>query len=88
MLLRQPLKARVVYLKMACDFRLHQDLATLSYSTDGKTWTPAIRDFKMVYDYRRLFMGTRFAIYNYATKTTGGYVDVDSFEYTRKNGDE
>ena len=85
---RQPLKARVVYLKMACDFRLHQDLATLSYSMDGKTWTPVVRDFKMVYDYRRLFMGTRFAIYNYATKAAGGYVDVDSFEYTRKNDNE
>ncbi len=85
---RQPLKKSVVYLKMACDFRLHKDLATLSYSTDGKTWTPVVQDFKMVYDYRRLFMGTRFAIYNYATKAAGGYVDVDNFEYVRKGGDE
>ncbi len=78
---RQPLKSTTVYLKMECDFRLHKDLATLSYSVDGKHWTPAVKDFKMVYDYRRLFMGTRFAIYNYATKAAGGYVDVDSFEY-------
>ena len=84
---RQPLKSKIIYLKIACDFRLHKDLATLLYSIDGKTWTPAIKDFKMVYDYRRLFMGTRFAIYNYATKQQGGYVDVDSFEYfcNRKN---
>ncbi len=81
---RQPLQSDTVYLKIAADFRLHKDLATLSYSTDGKTWTPAIRDFKMVYDYRRLFMGTRFAIYNYATKQSGGYVDVDSFEYSKE----
>lgn len=89
---RQPLnlkqdkatKSSIIYLKMSCDFRLHQDLATLLYSIDGKTWIPAIKDFKMQYDYRRLFMGTRIAIYNYATKATGGYIDVDSFEYSKR----
>ena len=49
-----------------------------------KTWIPAIKDFKMQYDYRRFFMGTRIAIYNYATKATGGYIDVDSFEYSKR----
>ncbi len=81
---RQLLKSKTIYLKITCDFRLHQDLATLLYSIDGKTWTPVIKDFKMLYDYRRLFMGTRFAIYNYATKQKGGYVDVDNFEYHKK----
>ena len=89
---RQPLnlkqdkatKSSIIYLKMSCDFRLHQDLATLLYSIDGKTWIPAIKDFKMQYDYRRLFMGTRIAIYNYATKAAGGYIDVDSFEYSKR----
>ena len=28
-------------------------------------------------------MGTKYAIYNYATKTTGGYVDIDFFKYKR-----
>ncbi|HRN21761.1 MAG TPA: hypothetical protein PLL13_10430, partial [Prevotella sp.] len=41
-------------------------------------------DFKMQYDYRRFFMGTRIAIYNYATKAAGGYIDVDSFEYSKR----
>ena len=93
---RQPLnlkqdkatKSSIIYLKMSCDFRLHQDLATLLYSIDGKTWIPAIKDFKMQYDYRRFFMGTRIAIYNYATKAAGGYVDVDSFEYQKQNSSE
>lgn len=85
---RQLLKSKTVYLKLEADFRLHKDLATLSYSVDGKTWMTAIKDFKMIYDYRRLFMGTRFAIYNYATKQSGGgYVDVDSFEYVKDNQD-
>ena len=81
---RQAVKSKTIYLKISCDFHKDKDLATLSYSLDGKKWTEAIRDFKMMFDYRRLFMGTRFAIYNYATKNAGGYVDVDSFGYSKK----
>ena len=81
---RQTLKSKVVYLKMSCDFRLHQDLVTLSYSVDGKNWVEAIRGFKMIFDYRRFFMGTRFGIYNYATKNKGGFVDVESFTYKKQ----
>ena len=29
-----------------------------------------------------LFMGSKFAIFNYATRSVGGYVDVDSFDYS------
>ena len=81
---RQALKSKTIYLKISCDFRDHKDLATLSYSLDGKNWTEAIRNFRMNFDYRRLFMGTRFAIYNYATKSAGGYVDIDCFGYSKK----
>ena len=38
----------------------------------------------MSYDYRRLFMGSRFAIFNYATQSEGGYVDVDYFNYEQQ----
>lgn len=79
--MRTPLKQKTVWLRIACDFRHGCDLATLSYSLDGQSWHTAITDFKLVYDYRRLFMGTRFAIYNYATRQLGGSVDVDSFEW-------
>ena len=37
----------------------------------------------MKFDYTKFFMGTRFAIFNYATKTSGGYVDVDFFHYQK-----
>lgn len=80
---RQALKSKVVYLKTSCVFRLHQDRATLSYSVDGKNWVEAIRDFKMIFDYRRFSMGTRFGIYNYTTKSKGGYVDVENFTYIK-----
>lgn len=39
-------------------------------------------DFKMRFDYTRLFMGSKFAIFNYATKSLGGYIDVDYFDFS------
>ncbi|MBR5326495.1 MAG: hypothetical protein IKU49_08425, partial [Prevotella sp.] len=30
------------------------------------------------------FMGTKFGIFNYATKKKGGYVDIDEFKYTKQ----
>lgn len=72
-----------VYLKIDADFRLGQDMAYFSYSTDGKKWISIGDPFKMIFDYRKLFMGTRFAIYNYATLQPGGYIDVDYFDYSK-----
>ena len=37
----------------------------------------------MTFDYRRFFMGTKFALFNYATQATGGHIDVDFFDYKR-----
>ena len=74
----------VIYLRMDADFRPGKDIAQLYYSLDGDTWHLALDNFKMVYDYTRLFMGTRYAIFNYATKETGGYVDIDWFKYNKK----
>lgn len=82
-------KARVelsknrVYLRIDGDFNLNKDLAKFYYSFDNKNWTAIGTEFKMIFDYRKLFMGTKFAIFNYATKTTGGYIDVDFFKYER-----
>jgi beta-xylosidase len=81
---RQPLKQDIVYLKISADFRLHKDVATLAYSLDGKHWTEVLRNFKLVFDYRRFFMGTRFGLYNYATKQLGGAVAVDWFHFKVK----
>lgn len=70
-----------IYLRIDCDFNLHKDIATFYYSADNEHWTKIGTDFKMQFDYKKLFMGTRFAIFNYATKESSGYVDVDFFEY-------
>jgi beta-xylosidase len=80
---RVELKNNCIYLRIDGDFNLDKDLATFYYSFDNKNWTPIGPEFKMIFDYRKLFMGTRFAIYNYATKATGGYIDVDFFNYKR-----
>jgi beta-xylosidase len=81
---RVELNKKVVYLRVDGDFNLNKDLATFYYSFDNENWTPIGTEYKMIFDYRRLFMGSKFAIFNYATKETGGYVDVDFFNYKRE----
>lgn len=73
----------IIYLRIDGDFNLGKDIASFYYSFDNKEWKKIGEDFKMIFDYRKLFMGTKFAIFNYATKTEGGYVDVDYFEYKK-----
>ena len=73
-------KTKTIYLRIDGDFNVGRDIATFYYSLDGKQWTKIGGDYKMRFDYRRLFMGTKYAIFNYATKATGGYIDVDEFD--------
>ena len=78
-------KAQMVYLRLDGDFRPGKhDVANFFYSLDGKEWKQiGTANYGMRFDYRRFFMGTKFAIFNYATKKTGGFVDVDRFDYHR-----
>lgn len=85
---RIALTGKRVYLRIDADFRLGKDIATFHYSTDGKRWHAIGQPFKMRFDYTRVFMGTRFAIFNYATKQVGGHVDVDFFKYQKTENDE
>ena len=76
---RVPLAQRkVVFLRADCDFRDRADKANFFYSLDGKTWTAIGRTLKMVYTLPH-FMGYRFGLFNFATKTSGGFVDFDFF---------
>lgn len=79
---RIPLNKELVYLRVEGDFTNGRDEARFSYSLDGKTWIPVGLPVKMKFDYTRMFMGSKFAIFNYATRSVGGYVDVDSFDYS------
>lgn len=76
---REELSSRSIYLKAECDFKDLRDIATFYYSYDGKKWTPFGSTLKMSYTLPH-FMGYRFGLFNYATKTAGGFVDFDFFK--------
>ena len=78
-------KSQIIYLRLDGDFRPgHHDVANFYYSLDGEKWTQiGTKNYRMIFDYRRFFMGTKFGIFNYATKKAGGYVDVDAFVYSK-----
>ena len=79
-------KKPIIWLRIDCNFRPGErggrDSANFFYSLDGEQWTQiGTKNYRMVFDYRRFFMGSKFGIFNYATKKTGGYVDIDYFKY-------
>ena len=73
-----PLTQSTIYLKVDCDFRNRSDKAYFHYSLDGEKWTTIGKPLQMAYTLPH-FMGYRFALFNYATKTTGGVVDFDYY---------
>lgn len=73
-----PLSQNVVYFKAECDFTNKKDVANFFYSLDGKTWQSIGTQLKMAYTIPQ-FIGYRFTLFNYATKTVGGSVDFDYF---------
>ena len=81
-----------IWLRIDADFRPQTerkgfmpgtDLATFYYSLDGEQWTKIGSDYRLGFDWRRFFMGTKFGIFCYATKKSGGYVDVAEFQYKK-----
>lgn len=76
-------KSNVVYLRIDGDFMKGKDEASFYYSYDCKDWKQLGEPCKMIFDYTKLFMGSKFAIFNYATKALGGFVDIDYFEYNK-----
>lgn len=73
-----PIDQDRVYLRADFNFYQHADDADFYYSLDGTTWNKIGNTLNMSYTIPH-FMGYRFAIFNYATQATGGYVDVDYF---------
>lgn len=59
-------------------FKNRTDKARLFYSLDGKSWNPIGSQLNMAYTLPH-FMGYRFGLFNFATKTPGGYADFDYF---------
>ncbi len=76
-----PLAQNVVHFKAECNFTNKKDVADFFYSLDGKTWRLIGSPLKMSYSIPH-FMGYRFALFNYATKQIGGFVDFNYFHIT------
>lgn len=73
-----PTTQKTVYLKAECDFRDRADKANFFYSLDNKSWKAIGSQLIMEYSMPH-FMGYRFGLFNFSTKTTGGFVDFDWF---------
>jgi beta-xylosidase len=67
-----------VYLRIAFDFENRTDKAYFYYSLDGESWNQIGDTLQMQYTLDH-FVGYRFALFNYATETTGGSVDFDYY---------
>ena len=52
--------------------------ASFSYSIDNKSFIKIGNELKMKFNLK-IFTGNKFCLFNYATKTLGGYVDFDWF---------
>jgi beta-xylosidase len=76
-----PFEKNIAYFKIECDFRDRTDIAEFYYSLDGKSWIQIGQPLQMSYTIPH-FMGYRFGLFNYATKSTGGYADFDFFHIT------
>jgi beta-xylosidase len=68
-----------IFLRIDMDFTSRTDKATFFYSTDSVTWNALGNALQMSYDIPH-FMGYRFALFNYATKSAGGIADFDWFQ--------
>lgn len=75
---RTELKQEQVCLKI--DFDFVTDRAKFFYSLNGTDWTVFGSELQMRYTIPH-FMGYRFALFNFATRTSGGYVDFDYFRF-------
>ncbi|MDQ8735671.1 family 43 glycosylhydrolase [Paenibacillus sp. LHD-38] len=78
-----PVNEEKVYFKIELDYKNQTDKAYFYYSLNGADWTAIGNTLQMHYTLPH-FMGYRFALFNYATKTTGGSVDFDYFRVDDK----
>jgi beta-xylosidase len=73
-----PITTTKTYFKIEMNFKDRSDTALFYYSLDGASWQGIGNALKMTYTLPH-FMGYRFALFNYATQSTGGFVDFDYF---------
>lgn len=76
----EPLSQTKIWLRAAADIRPGADrTAEFSYSVDGKNFKP-LGPAYVLNNRWQFFMGYRYAIFSYATKTLGGEAKIASFD--------
>jgi beta-xylosidase len=78
-----PLERNIVYLRIDFNFTDAVDEADFYYSLCGNKWICIGNRLKMTYRLSH-FTGYRFALFNFATGNSGGYVDFDWFRVSRE----
>jgi len=73
-----------IYLQIVFAFENGADTADCYYSADGERWHPIGRRVRLKYTLDH-FMGCRIGLFNYATTTSGGFVDFDYFRYAKRS---
>jgi beta-xylosidase len=85
---RIPLTKSKIYLKVEGDYSLANindvNPGNFFYSFDNKNWEKLGGTLEMTYSISNHFMGYRFALYNFAKTSEGGYVDFDFFRISDK----
>ena len=66
-----------IRLRVTTDFRNDPDFCTYAYYDEGK-WI-GLPDKHLLYFKLDLFIGCRFGLFTYSTKTAGGYADFEDF---------
>ena len=82
-----PISGSKVYLRVDFDLPVDRGTASFYYSTDGSSWTKIGDNVGLSYSLH-MFVGYRFGLFNYATKTAGGYADFDWFKIGTDYKDE
>ncbi|MCF0215831.1 MAG: family 43 glycosylhydrolase [Fibrobacteraceae bacterium] len=75
----EPLSGDEAYFRIDFNFQNQADRAKFYYSTDGKSWKQIGKELKLPYTLG-MFVGYRFGLFNFATKTAGGYAEFDWFK--------
>jgi beta-xylosidase len=75
------MKGKTVYLQALAYYGTSK--ASFSYSFDNKKFTALGNELSMRFNLS-VFTGNKFCLFNYATKSTGGYVDFDWFRIKLK----
>jgi len=80
-----PFTGSKIYLRAVCQFSNNTSTAVFSYKTsEEQQWQNIGTTVNLKFTLTH-FTGARFGLFNYATKTAGGYVDFDYYRVQFKN---